>query len=335
VIKIVTEKLLERNKVADEEEKFNNLDEIQPDDIVNLYKNEVVRVPLLSHEEEKQLAIRIERGKKAAEQLQAETFKSDEVARLKAQIRTGEKARNHLITANTRLVMSIAKKYIGYGLSFSDLVQSGNLALMKAVDKFEHRRGYRFSTYASWWIRQGVSRSIADQGRAIRLPVHFNERAVSLHKLAIEQEQTRGRKPTAEELAEALQIDADEVRFMLQVSQHTLSLEMPFGGDQEASLENFVANPDAPSPSGETARQLLREDVESMLLTLTAREERILRYRYGLHDGQPYTLAEIGRKFDLTRERIRQLERDALNKLRQPKRAQKLKAYWLQEGKDT
>jgi RNA polymerase sigma factor (sigma-70 family) len=205
VIKIVTEKLLERNKVADEEEKFNNLDEIQPDDIVNLYKNEVVRVPLLSHEEEKQLAIRIERGKKAAEQLQAETFKSDEVARLKAQIRTGEKARNHLITANTRLVMSIAKKYIGYGLSFSDLVQSGNLALMKAVDKFEHRRGYRFSTYASWWIRQGVSRSIADQGRAIRLPVHFNERAVSLHKLAIEQEQTRGRKPTAEELAEALQ----------------------------------------------------------------------------------------------------------------------------------
>lgn len=305
-----------------------DLDEIKADDIIELYKREAAQVPLLTQKEEQQLAVQMEQGQIAAEKLSESSINTDEAAALKEQVKEGEQARNHLVKANARLVMSIVKRYLGYGVPFPDLIQTGNLALMKAVKKFDYKRGYKFSTYASWWIRQGASRAIADQGRTIRLPIHFNERVVSLRTLAAELEKAWGREPTIKELAEELGIEPEEVRFMLRVSQSTLSLEMPMGPEEDTTLESFLEDTDAPTPPNEAAQRLLGEDIETVLMTLTSREERILRYRFGLHDGQSHTLEEVGQKFDLTRERIRQLERQALNKLRSSKRAQRLKAYW-------
>jgi RNA polymerase primary sigma factor len=310
------------------EEGIYDLDEIKADDIIDLYKRETAQVPLLTRKEEQHLAARVELGQIAAEKLSRASVNADEATALKEQVKEGEQARNHLVKANARLVMSIVKRYLGYGVPFPDLIQTGNLALMKAVKKFDYKRGYKFSTYASWWIRQGASRAIADQGRTIRLPIHFNERVVSLRTLASELEKAWGREPTIEELAEELGTEPEEVRFMLRVSQSTLSLEMPVGPEEDTTLKSFLEDTEAPTPPNEAAQRLLVEDIEAVLMTLTTREERILRYRFGLHDGQSHTLEEVGQKFGLTRERIRQLERQALNKLRHSKRAQRLKAYW-------
>ena len=246
---------------------------------------------------------------------------------LQALIDEGLLARNHLIQANTRLVVSIAKKYLGRGVPFLDLIQEGNLGLMKAVNKYDYRRGFRFSTYATWWIRQTITRSIADQGRTIRVPVHMIDRIRQLYKTARRLEQTLGRPPKVEELAEVLEVSASKVQWMLQVSWLPLSLESPVGDEDDAELGMFVEDEHTPTPSQATAQKLLSEKLEEVLATLSPREARILRLRFGLENGKTYTLEEVGEKFGLTRERIRQIEGKALRRLRHPMRSRQLKQY--------
>ena len=249
---------------------------------------------------------------------------------LENQISDGMLAREHLIKANTRLVVSIAKRYIGRGVPFLDLIQEGNLGLMKAVEKYEYQRGFRFSTYATWWIRQTITRSIADQGRTIRVPVHMVDRIRQLYRTTHEMEQKLGRAPTNDELAEAIGVKANKVDWMLRVSWLPLSLESPINDDEEDSeLGMFVEDQVTPSPIQSTYSNLLREKIQEVLDTLPPREARILRLRFGLENGRAYTLEEVGQKFGLTRERIRQIESKALRRLRHPRRARQLKDYLL------
>jgi len=242
-------------------------------------------------------------------------------------ILSGLAARDHLIKANTRLVVSIAKKYLGRGVPFLDLIQEGNLGLMKAVNKYDYRRGFRFSTYATWWIRQTITRSIADQGRTIRVPVHMIDRIRQLYKIARRLEQELGRPPKVEELSNALDTPIDKVQWMLQVSWLPLSLESPVGDDEDSELGMFVEDEDTPSPSQVTFQKMLGEKLEDVLATLSPREARILRLRFGLENGKAYTLEEVGEKFGLTRERIRQIEGKALRRLRHPMRSRQLREY--------
>jgi RNA polymerase primary sigma factor len=240
----------------------------------------------------------------------------------------GQLAREHLIKANTRLVVSIAKRYIGRGVPFLDLIQEGNLGLMKAVEKYEYQRGFRFSTYATWWIRQTITRSIADQGRTIRVPVHMVDRIRQLYKVTHEMEQKLGRVPTNEELASEIAVPVQKVDWMMRVSWLPLSLESPINEDEEDSeLGQFVEDQLTPTPIQSAYAKLLRERVEEVLETLPPRESRILRLRFGLEDGRYYTLEEVGEKFGLTRERIRQIESKALRRLRHPRRARQLRDY--------
>jgi RNA polymerase primary sigma factor len=239
----------------------------------------------------------------------------------------GLRAREHIIKANTRLVVSIAKKYMGRGVPFLDLIQEGNLGLMKAVEKFEYQRGFRFSTYATWWIRQTITRAIADQGRTIRLPVHMTDRIRRLYRTFHELEQVLGRPPTAEELATKLELPPKRVQWLLQVSWIPLSLESPVNNEDESELGMFVEDKLTPSPSQIVYQNMLRDRMDKVLATLTPREARILRLRFGLDDNHPYTLEEVGRKFGLTRERIRQIEGKALRRLRHPRRARQLRDY--------
>ncbi len=305
-----------------------DLSGIAADDTISLYLKEMARVPLLAPAEEILLAKTLEKGRKAQKKLQKNHYNGDEEAlKLRRYIREGDKARDHLIKANTRLVVSIAKKYMGQGVPFSDLIQEGNLGLIKAVEKFDYRRGYKFSTYATWWIRQAITRALADQGRTIRVPVHMSDRIRKLHQISRQLEQVWGRKPTPEELAEHMELEPSKVRWMLRVSRHPVSLERPVGEEEDSELGNFIEDEDAPTPPDAAYHRLLQEKLEDVLSTLTPREARILRLRFGLQNGRSYTLEEVGKKFGLTRERIRQIEGQALRKLRHPRRSRQLRDY--------
>ena len=298
-------------------------------DVVGLYLKEMSAVPLLNMEQEVDLAKRIEAGKKARRNLNKLNGNTPLQKKLgfEATIEDGRLAREHLIKANTRLVVSIAKKYMGRGVPFLDLIQEGNLGLMKGVSKFDYRRGFRFSTYATWWIRQTITRSIADQGRTIRVPVHMIDRIRLLYKTAHTLEQKLGHPPTVEDLADAMNEDLDKVDWMLRVSWLPLSLESPGGDEDDSELGMLVEDESSPSPSQAAYKNMLEQKVHEVLGTLSPREARILRLRFGLENGRAYTLEEVGEKFGLTRERIRQIEGKALRRLRHPMRARQLREY--------
>jgi RNA polymerase primary sigma factor len=299
------------------------------DDTVGLYLKEMSRVPLLSIDEELDLAMRIEKGRQARQEKLRLTGRQNAYARKKLDpvIEDGNAARDHLIKANTRLVVSIAKRYMGRGVAFLDLIQEGNLGLMKAVEKYDHRRGFRFSTYATWWIRQTITRAISDQARTIRVPVHMIDRIRQLYRYNHELEQKLGRQPTVEELAEALGLTVKKVQWIMRVSWLPLSLESPVGDEEDAELGHFIEDQFSPTPLQSAYQSILKEKLEEVLSTLSPREARVLRLRFGLDDGTSYTLEEVGRKFGLTRERIRQIEGQALRQLRHPRRSGQLKEY--------
>ena len=278
---------------------FGKLDDIPLTDPVRMYLREIGKVPLLRAEEEVDLAQRMEEG--------------------------DVKAKQKLVDANLRLVVSIAKKYIGRGMLFLDLIQEGNLGLIRAVEKFDYRRGFKFSTYATWWIRQAITRAIADQARTIRVPVHMVETINKMVRISRQLVQQLGREPTDEEIAAEMEIDPSRVEEIRRISQLPVSLETPIGEEEDSQLGDFIEDRDLPSPDEAAAGHLLHEQIEEMLATLSSREREVLHYRFGLEDGHSYTLEEIGRKFNVTRERIRQIEAKALRKLRQPSR--KLKDF--------
>jgi RNA polymerase primary sigma factor len=299
------------------------------DDSVGMYLKEMSRVPLLKVDEEYEIAVRIEDGRKARVELLRSQGRrrSMERNRLEALVHDGIMAREHIIKANTRLVVSIAKRYMGRGVAFLDLIQEGNLGLMKAVEKYDVHRGFRFSTYATWWIRQTITRAIADQARTIRLPVHMNDRIRQIYKATHELEQRLGRAPTLEELAAELHMDLEKVQWVYKVSWLPLSLESPVGDDDESELGMFIEDTLSPTPIQCAYQSMLKDKIEEVLGTLTPREARVLRMRFGLDTGTPFTLEEVGEKFGLTRERIRQIEGRALRRLRHPRRARQLKDY--------
>jgi RNA polymerase primary sigma factor len=313
----------------EEDDDSFDLSGVASDDTVGLYLKEMARVPLLTTEEEVELAKRLEAGNKARAELTRLGGEIDQARRLELEaiVEDGKAARDHLIKANTRLVVSIAKKYMGRGVHFLDLIQEGNLGLMKAVEKFDYTRGYRFSTYATWWIRQTITRAIADQGRTIRVPVHMSDRIRRLYKTARQLEQENGRKPTPEEIADRMDLEPRKVQWMLKVSWRPMSLERPVGEEEDSELGSFIEDLTTPTPTQSAYQNLLREKVEEVLGTLTAREARILRLRFGLQNGRSYTLEEVGQKFGLTRERIRQIEGKALRRLRHPRRSRQLRDF--------
>ncbi len=301
------------------------LEQIPIDDSISLYMREMALTPLLSLEEEQAIARRIAQSSQARIEL-ARLNGDDALLRqeLEAQIKDGRSARETLIKSNTRLVVSIARRYLGRGVPFLDLIQEGNLGLMRAVEKFEYQRGFRFSTYATWWIRQGITRAVADQGRTIRMPVHMTDRLRQIYKTTQNLEQLLGRTPTHEEIAADLNVTLAKLRWILQVSQPAVSLETPIGDEEDNEIGSYVVDENSPSPAQITYENILRERVEEVLSTLSPREARVLRLRFGLGQDRAYTLEEVGQKFGLTRERIRQIEGKALRQLRQPGRARRL-----------
>ncbi len=302
--------------------------DIDSDDTISLYLREVSTIPLLKAEEEVQLAQRLERGLQAHEKLARDNGCSPlERRQLEGLVRDGEAARHHLIRANSRLVISLAKKYMGQGVPLLDLIQEGNMGLMRAVEKFDYHRGYKFSTYATWWIRQSITRAVADQGRTIRVPVHMNDRIRRVYRASRQLEQCLGRSPTAEELAREVNLTPYKVRWILRVSQRPLSLERPVGEEKDSELGDFIEDQDAPAPADMASLHLLRDEIENVLTALTPREARVLKLRFGLTDGRSHTLKEVGEKFGVTRERIRQIEAEALQRLRHPNRSGRLRDY--------
>jgi RNA polymerase primary sigma factor len=299
------------------------------EDSVGMYLKEMSRVPLLKADEEFELAIHIEGGRKARLELLRSPGRKRKMERqrLQALVQEGILAREHIIKANTRLVVSIAKRYTGRGVAFLDLIQEGNLGLMKAVEKYDVHRGFRFSTYATWWIRQTITRAIADQARTIRLPVHMNDRIRQIYKATHDLEQRLGRVPTPEELAVEVKMDLEKVQWVLKVSWLPISLETPVGDDEDSELGMFIEDELSPTPIQSAYQSMLKDKIEEILGTLTPREARVLRMRFGLDTGVPFTLEEVGEKFGLTRERIRQIEGKALRRLRHPRRARQLKEY--------
>ena len=279
-------------------------DGITIDDPVKVYLKEIGRVPLLTPDEEVQLALDIQKGGK-----------------------DGERAKQRLSEANLRLVVSIAKRYVGRGMQFLDLIQEGNLGLIKAVEKFDHTKGFKFSTYATWWIRQAITRAIADQARTIRIPVHMVETINKVKKVSSQLLHKNGHDPTAEEIAEELDMPIDKVREIMRVAQEPVSLETPIGEEEDSHLGDFIEDSDAPAPADAASHTLLKEQLADVLKTLTPREEKVLRLRFGLEDGRPRTLEEVGKEFNVTRERIRQIEAKALRKLRHPSRSKKLRDF--------
>ncbi|MBQ8310855.1 MAG: RNA polymerase sigma factor RpoD [Clostridia bacterium] len=271
------------------------------DDPVRLYLKEIGRVPLLNTEREKDLAERMMSG--------------------------DETAKTELVEANLRLVVSIAKRYVGRGMFFLDLIQEGNLGLMKAVDKFDYTKGYKFSTYATWWIRQAITRAIADQARTIRIPVHMVETIHKVSRVSRQLLQENGREPTADEIGARISMSAEKVREIMKIAQDPVSLETPIGEEEDSHLGDFIPDDDTPSPAEATSTNILREELEKQLHTLTPREEHVIKLRFGLYDGRTRTLEEVGKEFDITRERIRQIEAKALRKLRHPSRARHLKGF--------
>lgn len=309
-----------------EEENFD-LSQIEIDDSISLYLKEIGRVPLLTAEEEVSLAKRMEKGREARNQLSQGVDNWEERERLLWLVRDGQAGQEHLIKANSRLVVSVAKKYVGRGVPFLDLIQEGNIGLIRAVKKFDFRRGFKFSTYATWWIRQAVTRAIADQGRTIRVPVHMYEQINRLTRTSRQLVQELGRDPTTEEIAEELGVSPRKVEHIMRVSQRPLSLEMPVGEEEDSYLGDFIEDEDADAPSEAAGQQILREVIDEIFQSLTPREVRILQLRFGLVDGYCYTLEEVGKKFGVTRERIRQIEAQALSRLRHPSRSRKLRDY--------
>lgn len=305
----------------------NYLANIDTDDTIGLYLKEVGRVPLLTAEEEVELAQRIERGRLAREELARGNVSQRRRQELQLLIQDGWAAREHLITANSRLVISVAKKYMGRGVPFLDLIQEGNIGLIRAAKKFDYRRGHKFSTYATWWIRQAVTRAIADQGRTIRVPVHMGDQINKLLRVQHQLTQRLGRDPSVEELADALGVTPQKVENMIQVARRPLSLETPTDDEEDSVLGDFIQDEEVAAPDETATYNLLKEHLESVLNGLPPREVRILQLRYGLLDGQAYTLEEVGRKMGVTRERVRQIEAQALSRLRHPSIRRKLREY--------
>ncbi len=316
------QELTEIEKIREKDK--NDLAQIDADDSVGLYLKEVGRVPLLTAEQEVSLSKRIERGRKARE---AMAGGDSNRASLRLFIEDGWAAREHLITANSRLVISVAKKYMGRGVPFLDLIQEGNIGLIRAAKKFDYRRGHKFSTYATWWIRQAVTRAIADQGRTIRVPVHMGDQINRPLRTSHQLTQMLGRDPTTEELAESLGVTPKKVENMIQVARRPISLETPTDEEEDSILSDFIQDNDSPAPTDIVTHSLLREQLRDVLHSLPPREVRILQLRYGLHDGQSYTLEEVGRKMGVTRERVRQIEAQALSRLRHPTHRRVLADY--------
>lgn len=294
--------LTEENVGALESELSN--EGVNIDDPVKVYLKEIGRVPLLSSEEEVELAVKIQEGGP-----------------------DGDVAKRRLSEANLRLVVSIAKRYVGRGMQFLDLIQEGNLGLIKAVEKFDHTKGFKFSTYATWWIRQAITRAIADQARTIRIPVHMVETINKVKKVSSQLLHRNGHEPTPEEIAEEMDMPVDKVREIMRVAQEPVSLETPIGEEEDSHLGDFIPDEDAPVPADAASHTLLKEQLSGVLKSLTPREEKVLRLRFGLVDGRPRTLEEVGKEFNVTRERIRQIEAKALRKLRHPSRSKKLRDF--------
>ena len=324
------DKELEEIEVSKEElEDLSVPEGINIDDHVKMYLKEIGKVNLLTPEEELSLAKRMADGETAKEQLEeiGEEIDEDTKKQINLLIADGEKAKKSLAEANLRLVVSIAKRYVGRGMLFLDLIQEGNLGLIKAVDKFDYTKGYKFSPYATWWIRQAITRAIADQARTIRIPVHMVETINKLVRVSRQLVQELGREPTPEELAKELNMPVDKVREISKISQEPVSLETPIGEEEDSHLGDFIPDEDAPAPSEAASFVLLKEQLGAVLETLSEREAKVLRLRFGLDDGRARTLEEVGKEFDVTRERIRQIEAKALRKLRHPSRSKKLKDF--------
>lgn len=313
---------------------------VSVEDPVRMYLKEIGKVPLLSADEEIELAQKMEAGSVAVEKIPllkerlAETGDEQEKEEIQAEIKAlqldvdrGSDAKKRLAEANLRLVVSIAKRYAGRGMLFLDLIQEGNLGLIKAVEKFDYRKGYKFSTYATWWIRQAITRAIADQARTIRIPVHMVETINKLIRVSRQLLQELGREPTPEEIAEEMKMPVERVREILKISQEPVSLETPIGEEEDSHLGDFIKDDNVPVPADAAAFTLLKEQLEEVLGTLTEREQKVLTLRFGLEDGRARTLEEVGKEFNVTRERIRQIEAKALRKLRHPSRSRKLKDY--------
>jgi len=305
---------------------------VRVDDPVKMYLKDIGRIPLLTADEEVNLAMRVEVGKQAQEQM--EEYKQfnveipdQERVQLEQMIEDGLIAKERLIEANYRLVVSIAKKYVGRGMQFLDLIQEGNMGLIRAVDKFDYEKGFKFSTYATWWIRQAITRAVADQARTIRIPVHMVETINKLVRIQRQLVQDLRREPTAEEIGEKMGITAERVQQIQKTAQEPISLEAPVGEEEDSSLGDFISDPTALNPHDYSVNEWIKDALNDVLQTLTDREERVLRLRYGLLDGRTHTLEEVGKEFGVTRERIRQIEGKALRKLRQPSRQKKLRDF--------
>ena len=317
----------EDDSADDDNEDEAVLSSLDADDTVGLYLKEVGRVPLLTAEQEVSLAKRIERGRKAREVMAGSAVSVKRRRELQLLIEDGWAAREHLITANSRLVISVAKKYMARGVPFLALIQEGNIGLIRAAKKFDYRRGHKFSTYATWWIRQAVTRAIADQGRTIRVPVHMGDQINKLLRISHQLTQRLGREPSTDELADALTVTPKKVENMIQVARRPLSLETPTDEEEDSVLGDFIEDEESPAPAETVTQNLLREHLQEVLNTLPPREVRILQLRYGLLDGQSYTLEEVGRKMGVTRERVRQIEAQALSRLRHPSHRRRLSDY--------
>ena len=323
---------LDLSEIEDEDDESglglsDDLSNIDTDDTIGLYLKEVSRVPLLTADEEVQLAQRIEKGRISREELARVNVTPERRMELRKNIEDSWNARDHLITANSRLVISVAKKYMGRGVPFLDLIQEGNIGLIRATKKFDYRRGHKFSTYATWWIRQAVTRAIADQGRTIRVPVHMGDQINKLLRYQHQLTQKLGRDPSVEELAAELDVPIKKVENMIQVARRPLSLETPTDDEEDSVLGDFIEDDEAPAPADSATYNLLKEHLQIILNDLPPREVRILQLRYGLLDGQAYTLEEVGNKMGVTRERVRQIEAQALSRLRHPSVQKILRDY--------
>ena len=342
-VEVVEDESIREEGIAEEEEETPDAEEDRvrarrevdqalkapTNDPVRMYLKEIGRVALLTAQEEVDLAKRIEAGLIAGDELKAkkDQLSEKEWREHRWQERDGMMAKRHLVEANLRLVVSIAKRYVGRGMAFLDLIQEGNLGLIRAVEKFDYAKGFKFSTYATWWIRQAITRAIADQARTIRIPVHMVETINKLARIQRQLLQDLGREPTAEEIAEQMELPPEKVREIQKISQEPLSLETPIGEEEDSHLGDFIEDSEAVVPLERASFRLLQEQLESVLHTLSEREKEVIEMRFGLKDGQPRTLEEVGKKFGVTRERIRQIESKTLSKLRHPSRSQKLRDY--------
>ena len=337
----------DENSEDDKEPNLNDVEEVdistydqlpaslKVDDPVRMYLKEIGKIPLLTTEEETLYAEQVVEGRTAKAKLEEidaddnNTVSFEEYEQLNNIVDIAETAKDKLVNANLRLVVSIAKKYLSRGLQFLDLIQEGNMGLIKAVDKFDHKKGFKFSTYATWWIRQAITRAVADQARTIRIPVHMVETINKLVRIQRQLVQEFSREPTPEEVAERMDITVEKVQQIQRIAQEPISLESPVGEEEDSSLGDFISDPHALDPYEYTAKMKLREELDEVLATLTEREERVLRLRFGLVDGRVRTLEEVGKEFNVTRERIRQIEAKALRKLKHPSRSKRLKDFMI------